>query len=293
MCNKIDCPLYGGACGLTKLGDANKPFVSCYECKTTVDKNAPDGSKGGMQAYVLTSVKTSADGTEVKTRLLTDMSTATEEMFHQYAESLGKLGLKFVSPEEYFTDEGTGTGILSFTANGVQYKWTIERQTVGEPNTHCAAIPDEIRINTPAGTLIASSQENPLFPGIAIDLEYERNGEVERIGLGNFEWGENDVGERGIFTALFRDTASDDCTEYLPLKDEAGLFGVMPATLVTVSQNGCVKKKPCTVNILTGQAFGVVISDDDIGAFIEVQHSRYVLYSKKTMDANQLHFWYE
>lgn len=293
MCNKIDCPLYGGACGLAKLGDANKPFVSCYECKTTVDKNAPDGSKGGMQAYVLTSVKTSADGTEVKTRLLTDMSTATEEMFHQYAESLGKLGLKFVSPEEYFTDEGAGTGVLSFTANGVQYKWTIERQTVGEPNTRCVAIPDEIRVNTPAGTLIACNQKNPLFPGIAIDLEFEQNGQVEKIGLGNIEWGENDNGERGIFIALFRNTARNDCTEYLPFKDEANLFGVIPAELVTVSQNGNIKKKPCTVNILTGQAFDVEIEDDDIGTFIEVQHSRYILYDKKQADANQLHFWYK
>lgn len=293
MCNEIDCPLRGGACGLTKLSDANEPFVFCYEYKTTVDKSAPDGSKGGMQAYVLTSVKASADGAEVKTRLLTDMTTATEEMLLQYAESLGKLGLKFVPFEEYFTDESTGTGVLSFTTNGTQYKWTIERQTVGESNAYCTTISDEIRINTPAGTLIASSQENPLFPGIAIDLEFERNGEVERIGLGNIEWGENDAGERGIFTALSRNTASDDCTEYLPLKDEAGLFGVMPATLVTVSQNGCVKKKPCTVNILTGQAFGVETSDDDIGAFIEVQHSRYVLYNKKTMDTNQLHFWCE
>lgn len=277
MCNKMDCPF--------------KPFVSCCERETMVDKSVSDGSKGSIQAYVLTSMKVSSDNFEVKTCLFTDMSTATEEMFLQYAESLCKLGLKFALPEEYFTDEDAGTGVLSFFTNGIQYKWTIERQIVGEPNTHCATIPDEIRVNIPAGTLIASSQENPLFPGIAIDLEFERNGEVERIGLGNIEWGENNNGERGIFTALFRDTASDDCTEYLPLKDEAGLFGVMPATLVTVSQNGCVKKKPCTVNILTGQTFGAEISNDDIGAFIEVQHSRYILYNKKAMDANQLHFW--
>lgn len=124
MCNKTDCLLYGGACGMAKLNDANVSFVTCRERQHKAQKRLTDTKK-------------------------------------------------------------------------------------------------EIRVTTPVGTIIAYDQENSDYPGVAVDLEYECDEEVERIGLANIEWGEDpNNGMRKIFAALFRNAASDDCTDYLSFEDK-------------------------------------------------------------------------
>lgn len=291
MCNKIDCPLYGGACGMAKLRDSRFPFVSCYEYDNTIEE--PDCEEIEVrETFVLTSAAITPSNVGFKTKLFSNMASAMDEMLIQYAAAMSKLKLSLITPDEYFTDVPNGTGLLSFRHGDIHYKWTIERKTVNG-NTRKAEAPTEVRVRTPGGTLIAYNQGNSSYPGIAVDFEFENEGEIERIGIANLEWGEgHNSDKKGLFAGLFTDLASDDCTNYLPFTDSANIFNYVQGNYLVINADGSVKKGRCPVDVCSGQVFGVNIKDDSIGAFVEINRERYVLYpTKPNTDVDGIYFW--
>lgn len=88
------------------------------------------------------------------------------------------------------------------------YSWVIEM--------HKIEVPQEVRVKTPLGTLVAADVQNSEYPGIRVDLECSYGEEKDaQISIANVEFGEKLHGKREISIVTFEDMASDDYTRYL------------------------------------------------------------------------------
>lgn len=240
-----------------------------------------------VPVYTLTYLKTDSvcpENCAVSTQVFMNLAEAIETMEGEYIKLVKSKGDEIIKLKEYQRNLNSGTvrvsaeEILDETGISkcrIHHGWIVQSSTIKSQET--APVVPEIRVKTPAGTLIACNQQNPCYPGIMVDFEFEGEDGKERIGIANIEWGEDtNDDKRKLFVALFRDAMTDDCTDYLPVDDKNALFSGITSGRFMRKEIERPVVQNCKVNLSTGEILGVNVTDEEKAAlFIEVNGEWY------------------
>lgn len=244
MCKNVNCPMYGGACGLKTMDGVSNLMV----CPEYAEEPAT------VKVFILSHVVVGKDGVPtVYTSLHPTETAAMMGMTRSFYENRSKGGsnarARLVRGSARMTEQ-----------DGTLHVWNIDHDEVVLDESQYTVRNGEVRVKTPVGVLVARDQENSDYPGIMVDLECNYGGEGESIGIANIEWGTSeDDKTRRICASLFRNHSVDECTDYLAYEGgEEALSKNVPAVLVGIAQDGAVSQTGCKVNVNAGIINGIL-----------------------------------
>ena len=284
MCNNVNCPMHGGACGMKTMDGKSNLMV----CADYVDDTLE------TSVFTLTRVIVNKNGALVThTDTYPTESAAVQNMMKDYYGQRANAS----SPTDCYANRHSAQ---LTEANGVIHVWKIDQATVELKHPQPEVRNGEIRVATPIGTLVARDQGNPDYPGIMVDLECNYDGEPEVIGIANIEWGVCDDGQsRRICASLFRDMTVDDCSDYLAYKGgEESLSHDVPGVLIGVMQDDVVQETECKVDVNSCVIHSIVDSRvcNASKAYVLINGARYPAYAREALEShgqNGLEFVYD